>query len=88
MQTVSLSGSSRENVGKKDATLLRREGKVPSVLYGGKEQVHFHVSENDVKKIMRKNLREGSYKSWRKRVREFSDRRETYKKKDFGVPNN
>ena len=50
MKTVSLSGSSRENVGKKDATLLRREGKVPSVLYGGKEQVHFHVSENDAKK--------------------------------------
>lgn len=48
----------------------------------------FGISENDVKKIMRKNLREGSYKSWRKRVREFSDRRETYKKKDFGVPNN
>jgi large subunit ribosomal protein L25 len=47
-----LSGSSRENVGKKDATLLRREGKIPSVLYGGKEQVHFHISENDAKKII------------------------------------
>jgi large subunit ribosomal protein L25 len=52
MKTVSLSGSSRENVGKKDATLLRREGKIPSVLYGGKEQVHFHISENDAKKII------------------------------------
>ena len=52
MKTVSLSGSIRENVGKKDANLLRREGKVPSVLYGGKEQVHFHISENDAKKIV------------------------------------
>ena len=52
MKTVSLSGSSRENVGKKDATLLRREGKIPSVLYGGKEQVHFYISENDAKKIV------------------------------------
>ncbi len=52
MKTVSLSGSSRKNVGKKDATLLRREGKIPSVLYGGKEQVHFHISENDAKKIV------------------------------------
>ena len=52
MKTVSLSGSIRENVGKKDATLLRREGKIPSVLYGGKEQVHFHISENDAKKIV------------------------------------
>lgn len=52
MKTVSLSGSTRENVGKKDATLLRREGKIPSVLYGGKEQVHFHISENDAKKLV------------------------------------
>ena len=52
MKTVSLSGSIRENVGKKDATLLRREGKIPSVLYGGKEQIHFHISENDAKKII------------------------------------
>ena len=52
MKTVSLSGSARENVGKKDATLLRREGKIPSVLYGGKEQIHFHISENDAKKLV------------------------------------
>jgi len=52
MKTVSLSGSLRENVGKKDATLLRREEKTPSVLYGGKEQVHFHITENDAKKLV------------------------------------
>ena len=41
MKTVSLSGSLRENVGKKDAKALRYAGKVPCVLYGGKDQVHF-----------------------------------------------
>ena len=43
MKTVSLSGSSRENVGKKDAKALRAKGLVPSVIYGGKEQTHFAV---------------------------------------------
>ena len=41
MKVVSVSGSPRENVGKKDARRLRREGMVPCVVYGGKEQVHF-----------------------------------------------
>jgi large subunit ribosomal protein L25 len=45
MKTVSLSGSPRENVGKKDAKKQRREGKVPCVIYGGKEQVHFAIEE-------------------------------------------
>jgi len=45
MKTVSVSGSPRENVGKKDAKALRRKGLVPCVLYGGKEQVSFYVSE-------------------------------------------
>ncbi|SMC60995.1 50S ribosomal protein L25/general stress protein Ctc [Pedobacter africanus] len=41
MKTIAISGSPRENVGKRDAKELRYEGKVPAVLYGGKEQVHF-----------------------------------------------
>ncbi|MEI6764242.1 MAG: 50S ribosomal protein L25/general stress protein Ctc [Bacteroidota bacterium] len=45
MKVVSISGSLRENVGKKDANKTRNEGKVPCVLYGGKEQVHFAVDE-------------------------------------------
>ena len=52
MKTVSLSGSPRENVGKKDAKKNRREGKVPCVLYGGKEQIHFVVEEKPLKKIV------------------------------------
>jgi large subunit ribosomal protein L25 len=52
MKTVSLSGSPRENVGKKDAKKNRRAGKVPCVLYGGKEQLHFVVDEKPLKKIV------------------------------------
>lgn len=52
MKKVSLSGSERKNVGKKDAKLMRREGFVPGVLYGNKEQVHFSIKENDLNKIV------------------------------------
>ena len=51
MKKVSLSGSKRENVGKKDAAALRRANRVPAVLYGGKTQTHFHVSINDANKM-------------------------------------
>ena len=37
------------------------------------------VTADQVKAIMRTHLKPGSYKSWRKRVREFGDRREHYK---------
>ena len=39
----------------------------------------YGMNEKDVKKLMRENLKEGSYKAWRKRVRTFSDRRANYK---------
>ena len=32
-----------------------------------------------VKALMRQNLKSGSYRAWRRRVRAFSDRREVYK---------
>jgi len=44
MKTVSLSGSPRENVGKKDASRVRAEGKIPCVLYGGEDQKHFSIN--------------------------------------------
>ncbi|MEI6436143.1 MAG: 50S ribosomal protein L25 [Bacteroidota bacterium] len=52
MKTVSLSGSLRENVGKKDAKMHRKEFKVPCVMYGGKEQIHFVAGEKELMKIM------------------------------------
>ena len=52
MKSVSISGSQRENVGKKDAKKHRREGNVPCVLYGGKEQIHFVAEEKSFKKLV------------------------------------
>jgi large subunit ribosomal protein L25 len=52
MKTVSMSGSLRESVGKKDAKKSRREGKVPCVLYGGKEQIRFVMEEKLFIKIL------------------------------------
>jgi uncharacterized protein (TIGR03643 family) len=37
------------------------------------------LSPDQVKALMRTNLKPGSYRAWRKRVRAFSDRREVYK---------
>lgn len=52
MKSVSLSGSSRANVGKKDAKAVRANGMVPCVIYGGKEQIHFQVKEIELGKIV------------------------------------
>jgi large subunit ribosomal protein L25 len=52
MKTVSLSGSLRENVGKKDAKMHRRGFNVPCVVYGGKEQIHFVANEKELMKMM------------------------------------
>lgn len=52
MKTVSMSGSLRGNVGKKDAKKARKDGMVPCVLYGGKEQVHFIMEEKAFKPVL------------------------------------
>lgn len=52
MNTVSLSGSLRENVGKKDAKAQRKLGKVPCVIYGGSEQKHFVIDQKDFKDLV------------------------------------
>ena len=52
MKQVSLSGSPRENVGRKGAEQLRRNGRIPGVIYGGQSQVPFSVSRNDWDKIV------------------------------------
>jgi uncharacterized protein (TIGR03643 family) len=41
--------------------------------------VQMGLSPDEVKAIMRSNLKPGSYRAWRKRVREFGDRRAVYK---------
>jgi len=52
MKTVSMSGSLRENVGKKDAKKQRSEGNVPCVLYDGEKQIHFSLPEKSFKDVI------------------------------------
>ena len=49
MKSIAISGSSRKNVGKRDAKELRYQGLVPAVLYGGEKQLHFSVSAADLR---------------------------------------
>ena len=39
----------------------------------------YGLAEKNVKALMKSNLKKGSYKAWRKRVRNFGSRREYYK---------
>ncbi|MGK7390418.1 MAG: 50S ribosomal protein L25/general stress protein Ctc [Candidatus Cyclobacteriaceae bacterium M2_1C_046] len=43
MNTLEIIGYKRANLGKTTAKRLREEGYVPSVLYGGEEQIHFYA---------------------------------------------
>ena len=52
MKSVSISGSLRENVGKKDAKAQRVQGMIPCALYGGKEQKLFVVDEKQFQKLL------------------------------------
>ena len=52
MKSIFMSGSPRENVGKKDAKALRIKGLVPCVLYGGAEQIHFSADEKAFKPLI------------------------------------
>lgn len=52
MKVTQLSGSSRANVGKKDAKALRASGQVPCVLYGLGNQVHFSIDDIKAEKLI------------------------------------
>src|SRR6478735_7377016 len=43
MKSLEIIGFKRANLGKVDAKGLRLDANVPCVLYGGKEQIHFHT---------------------------------------------
>ena len=43
METIEIIGYKRANLGKKESKKLREEGNVPCVVYGGKDQIHFHA---------------------------------------------
>ena len=52
MKSVSMSGSSRKNVGKKDAKEQRNQGNVPCVLYGGEKQHALLIEEKAFKNLL------------------------------------
>ena len=52
MKTLSISGTTRENVGTKDAIKMRKGGNVPCILYGGSEQLNFMVEEKQFSKLL------------------------------------
>jgi large subunit ribosomal protein L25 len=52
MKEVSLSGSARTNVGKKDAKAVRVAGNVPCVIYGAGTQTHLSVKHTDMEKLI------------------------------------
>ena len=52
MNSVSLSGSLRENVGKKDAKKLRAQGLVPCIIYGNGREVRFYTEAKSFKSIL------------------------------------
>ena len=42
-------------------------------------ETEYGISDKQVKTLMRRELKSSSYKTWRKRVRTFGDRRDVYK---------
>ncbi|MDR1273738.1 MAG: 50S ribosomal protein L25/general stress protein Ctc [Odoribacteraceae bacterium] len=52
MQVFELTGELRGDVGKKSTKALRVNEKVPCVLYGGGENVHFSLTERDLRKLI------------------------------------
>ena len=47
MNYLAIEGKTRESLGAKDAKKLRKEGKVPCVVYGGDENLHFYSYLNE-----------------------------------------
>ncbi|MEN8119899.1 MAG: 50S ribosomal protein L25/general stress protein Ctc [Bacteroidota bacterium] len=52
MKSIEIKGELRKSTGKKESKKLRSEEKIPCVLYGGKENVHFAVLEKELKKLV------------------------------------
>lgn len=52
MKSVALFGYSRTDVGKVSTKALRAEGKVPCVMYGGENHIHFSIYEPDFKLLV------------------------------------
>jgi len=52
MKSLTIKGSKRESVGKAATKALRNAGRVPCVLYGGGDPMHFSADERAFKKLV------------------------------------
>ena len=52
MQTVKVAGNARPAVGKKATKAVRNEGRIPCVIYGGDENIHFSTTHKDIKGLI------------------------------------
>ena len=52
MKTITIQGQLRSESGKSVSRRLRSEGKVPAVIYGGKETIHFTTTQKELKSIV------------------------------------
>ena len=52
MKSITIKGSKRESVGKVSTKALRNAGKVPCVIYGGDQPVHFSAEEKAFKNLV------------------------------------
>ena len=52
MQSITIKGTKREIVGKKDTKALRNADKVPCVIYGSGNTIHFSAEEKAFKKLV------------------------------------
>lgn len=52
MKSVAMFGYLRENLGKSATKQIRNEGKVPCVLYGGADHIHFSMYSQDFKTLV------------------------------------
>lgn len=52
MKQVTIEGQLRSEFGKKASRAVRSEGKVPCVIYGGSENIHFTTTHKDLKGIV------------------------------------
>lgn len=52
MQTIKVAGNARPAVGKKATKAIRNAGRIPCVIYGGEENVHFSTTHKDIKGLI------------------------------------
>lgn len=52
MKSVSVKGTKRESLGKKQAKRIREQGDVPAVLYGNEELMHISVPFSELRKMI------------------------------------